>query len=103
MSRATSPPALDWLPNPPELDQAPALGVLALVAAALDIAAMALLAAHPELADSERPAWLPSSPALPAASAIVRLADRLRAAIGTYRRAVLPPSSPTTSDDNIPF
>src|SRR5262249_5279793 len=103
MSRP-APPALDWLPTPPELDQAPALGVLALVAGALDVAGMALLAAHPDLADPERPGWLPRSPALGPANAILRLADRLRETISTYRHAVLPPPpAPSSADDDIPF
>ncbi len=103
MKRA-KPPSLDWLPLPHELDQATALGVLAVIAAALDVARMALLADHPELADPERPRWLQRSVGLRPAAAIVRLADRLHEAIGAYRRAVLPPP-PTTpvSDDNIPF
>src|ERR1041384_5434705 len=103
MSRA-KPPALDWLPLPFDLDQAPSLGVLAVVAAALDVVRMALMAEHPELVDPERPRWVQRSAGLIPAAAILRLADRLHEAISAYCRAVLPPP-PTTPvpDDDIPF
>jgi hypothetical protein len=102
MSRKHRPRALDWLPVPTELDEAPALAVLAVMAAGLDVAVMALMAAHPDLADVDRPYWLPRSPAVAPANVIVRLADRMREAIGNYRRTVLPPSA-SIPDDKIPF
>lgn len=105
MSRGTSSPTPGWLPMPPELDQAPVLGVLAVVAAALDVAVMALLAAHPDLADIDRPGWRPCSAGFAAAHTIIRLADRMRRLIDTYRRAVLPPPPQTSAADadDIPF
>jgi hypothetical protein len=90
---------------PPELDQAPVLGVLALLAAALDVAVMALLAEHPELADIDRPGWRPCSKGFAAADTIIRLADRMRRLIDAYRRRVLQPEPPPPSPpyDDIPF
>jgi hypothetical protein len=55
MKRANR-PSLDWLPLPFDLDQAPALGVLVLVAAALDVARMALMPEHPRLGRPRAPA-----------------------------------------------
>lgn len=79
-------------PNAVEVAAAPELATLALLAAALDMAETVLLAAHPELNDLEHAARngpLPVCVFL--ADSILRLGAGTAAALESYRRAVLPP------------
>ena len=91
------------LPTVPDLAAAPELAVLAALVGLLDIVAAALLAAHPELADDERPYWIHTPDIVPVAAHI------LRRAAARYRLAVTPPPAaelPTSGHDGhdeIPF
>lgn len=103
-------PKDEWLLAPHELEQAPELALLAVLDRALDIAAYAVLVAHPELSESEpRPYWCPPELDTHRAETLLRLADRLRRALSLYRIAVLrtlPPKQPpqgTAGRDDIPF
>jgi hypothetical protein len=80
-------------PAIPPLTIAPELAVLAALFALLDIASDALYATHPELADDERPYWVPTPVAVSRATAIIRRAAGLRRAVRRYRLAVT--SSPS--------
>ncbi len=48
----------DRMPTPDDLVDAPELAILAALDRTLDLAVRALVCAHPELADPERPYWL---------------------------------------------
>jgi hypothetical protein len=78
------------LPTLPALAAAPELAVLAALVGLLDIVAAALLAAHPELADDERPYWIPTPDIVLVAARILRRAAGLRRAVARYRLAVTP-------------
>jgi hypothetical protein len=52
------------------------------------MAVRALVAAYPELDDPERPYWLPTSPAAPAAQCVLTHADALSRALTRYRLAI---------------
>jgi hypothetical protein len=55
----------------------------------LDLAVRALVCEHPELADAERPYWLPqASPSATAAHTLVGQAADLKQALITYREAI---------------
>ena len=76
-------------PTPEELGEAPELAVLALLDANLDLALRALVSAHPQLADPDRPAWtLDQSPSGRAAENFLARAKALHRALETYRDAV---------------
>lgn len=76
-------------PTPEELEDAPELAVLALLDANLEIALRALVSAHPQLADPDRPAWtLDQSPSGRAAKTFLARAKGLHRALETYRDAV---------------
>ena len=101
-------PKDDWLPSPEELDQAPQLALLAVLDRSLEIAAYAVLVAHPELSDPEPPPyWRPPDRSANAAESLLRVAARLRRALSLYRittlRATLshPPGEPLA--DDLPF
>lgn len=87
-------------PTVPDLQAAPELGVLDLLAAAIDAAGSTLVAEHPELCDLEyaaRDGPLPTTVFL--ADSILRLGDGLAAAISAYRESVLPrPGTQTVPD-----
>ena len=79
------------LPTPAELDEAPELAILAALDGTLAIALRALVAAHPQLGDSECPAWVRrASAASDAADRILHASKRLANALDAYRRAVTP-------------
>lgn len=79
------------LPTPAELDETPALALLAALDHALELTLRALLAAHPQLGDPECPAWARDpAPAHPAAERLVAAASALAEAIDAYRRTVTP-------------
>jgi hypothetical protein len=80
-----------WLPTPAELDEAPELAILAALDDTLETALRALVAAHPQLGDSECPAWVRrTSAASAAADRILHASKRLAHALDAYRRAVTP-------------
>jgi hypothetical protein len=66
------------MPTPAELDEAPELAMLAALDHTLEIALRALVAAHPQLGDSECPAWVRrASAAGDAAERILNASKRL--------------------------
>lgn len=105
--RATS--GVDARPTLPALTAAPELAVLAALVALLDFVTDALYAAHPELADDERPYWIPTPAAVPLADNLLRRAAGLHRAVARYRLAVTPtpaaelPTSGHDGHDEIPF
>lgn len=78
----------EWRPTPPEIDHAPEVALLAVLDHALDIAAAAVVAAHPNLLDDEPFYRQLGRPEMKAADAILTRARRLRDALNRYRRAV---------------
>ena len=80
---------LERIPTPGDLDRAPELAILAALDLTLELATAALVCAHPELCDPERPYWI-SSPtrSLTLAKTLVRRAHGLQRAIRAYRRAL---------------
>jgi len=90
-------------PTPDELAATPELGLLAALEASLDLSLLALVAAHPELCDPERPPWrIDPGPACRAAKDFVPLARKLGDAIADYRRAVATEHQRPIEDD-FPF
>jgi len=93
------------IPTPEDLDRAPELAILAALDPTLELAAAALVAAHPELCDPERPAWL-GAPTRSAAIAqsLMRKAHGLQRATRDYRRAVeIPPREDPADLDDLEF
>lgn len=82
------------LPTPPEIARNPEIAALAILDCALELAARALLAAHPELDGDRGPL---SAPARSALSALER-AWKLRRHLARYRRLSEEPP-PATADD----
>ena len=80
---------LDRIPTPDDLDRAPELAILAALDHTLELAATALVCAHPELCDPERPYWLGSpTRSLTLAKTLVRRTHGLQRAIHAYRSAL---------------
>lgn len=104
-----SPPdsrALDPVPTPDDLDRAPELAILAALDHTLELATAALVCAHPELCDPERPYWLGSpTRSLTLAKTLVRRTHGLKRAIRAYRRAleIRPRPEDSTDLDDIDF
>jgi hypothetical protein len=91
------------LPTPAELDEAPELAILAALDDTLETALRALVAAHPQLGDSECPAWArTTSAASDAADRILSASKPLANALDAYRRAVTPHRD-TETDPNPSF
>lgn len=106
MTRRAPTPARGATPTVPELDNAPELAVLAALLAVIDIVGDALLAAHPDLADHDRPYWYPTPVAIVHAHRLLRCSASLRRAVHRYRLAVTTPPAtdePPSADDGIPF
>jgi hypothetical protein len=96
-------PAPARFPTPLEIAEVPELAILAALEHTLDLALYALLAAHPQLGDSDCPSRArDSSPAQAAADRIVTAAVPLGRALHAYRRAVTP-SLPENPDPDVPF
>ena len=92
-------------PTVPELVQAPELASITLLEHALDLAAQALLAEHPTLADDFARAR-DDGPVLTLASSICRRAAALERALRRYRQAVrdaLEPPGSRDGGDDMPF
>lgn len=89
---------------PKDLARDPELAAIEILDAVLDATTRALLAAHPELADDERPYWLtPPTPSCHAARSIVDRAARLRDRLADYRSAVADENSGPVGADDFPF
>lgn len=90
---------------PKDLARDPELAAIEILDAVLDTTIRALIAAHPEITDSERPYWLtPPPPSCHAACSIVGRAARLRDRLADYRSAVDAESSaPLDTDAEFPF
>jgi len=79
----------DPTPTPDDLECAPELAILAALDHTLELAIAALVCAHPELRDPERPYWLGSpTHSLTLAKTLVRRTHALQRAIRAYRRAL---------------
>lgn len=79
----------DPTPTPDDLECAPELAILAALDHTLELAATALVCAHPELPDPERPYWLGSpTRSLTLAKILVRRTHGLQRTIRAYRRAL---------------
>ncbi len=90
----------DLWPTPNELAHAPELAVLAALDTTLEIALRALVAAHPALADPERPYWtLEESPTGSAANVLLGRAKAMLKALAAYRRAAALRRDPIPDDD----
>jgi len=74
------------LPSPSDIADDPELAILAALQHTLELTTRALLAAHPELTDDERPAWIPSPPTASVADLIITLANTLSCALQHYRQ-----------------
>jgi hypothetical protein len=92
-------------PTVPELVHAPELATIALLEHALDLAARALLAEHPTLAD-DFAGTRDDGPVLTLAHAISRQAAVLEQALRRYRQAVRETAAPVRCcdcRDDLPF
>jgi hypothetical protein len=80
---------IDRTPTPDDLAHAPELAILAALDRTLDLVGRALVCAHPELADPERPYWLrQASPVATAAETLVKQIAGTEHALIAYREAV---------------
>ena len=92
------------LPTPPELAQAPELALIALLDHALELTLRALLAAHPQLCDHERPYWIPQTHSTMIAEAILSTVYSLQQSLDDYRHHIhMEINPPTPEDDPYPF
>ena len=98
-------PRVRAAPSPYDLFDAPELAAVEALAAVLDIAVAAVVAANPELLDAERlDARGPPSAQAWIADAIVSHAHALGTALDRYRVAVeLARNSPLHATDDVPF
>lgn len=87
------------LPTPPELDQAPELALIAVLEFTLEIAVQALVAAHPQLCDHQRPYWIPQTPSSMIAEVIVSTVDSLKQSLHDYRHHINMEMNPYTPED----
>jgi hypothetical protein len=80
---------IDRMPTPDDLVDAPELAILAALDRTLDLAVRALVCAHPELAEPQRPYWLlQASRMATAAETLVDQTDKMKQALIVYREAV---------------
>ncbi len=80
---------IDQTPTPDDLVDAPELAILAALDRTLDLVVRALVCAHPELADPERPYWLRQASRMPsAAETLVDQSAEMKQALVVYREAV---------------
>ena len=80
---------IDRTPTPDDLADAPELAILAALDWTLDLVVRALVCAHPEIADPERPYWLrQASPVATAAETLVEQMAGMEQALFAYREAV---------------
>lgn len=77
------------IPTPDDLAHAPELAILAALENTLALAVRALVCAHPELTDPERPYWLrQASRMATAAETVVDRSADMKQALIAYRQAV---------------
>ena len=80
---------IDRTPTPDDLTRAPELAILAALESVMELVVRALVCAHPELADPERPYWLrQASRTTIAAETLVDQAAEMKQAVTKYREAV---------------
>ena len=108
MTRRGTPdgPKTDRMPTPDELAHAPELAILAALDQTLDLVVRALVCAHPELADPERPYWLrQASRWTTAAEALADQTADMKQALIAYREAVEIRRQDKASEhpDDLPF
>ena len=105
MPRPVAKHALDGPPTISQLEHAPELAILAALAAVLDLATDAVLAANPQLFDDERPYWVSLPDQVPVADRLLRDAARLRRTMARYRQAIITPlaaaADPQPNDDHL--
>ena len=90
------------MPTPPQLDEHPEVGVLALLDDALLLAVRSLVAVHPDIDDPNRPYWAPApSSASRSARRVIHRAYALLGSLTDYRRMREDNDEPTEAD--IPF
>jgi hypothetical protein len=91
--------------SPLDLAAVPDLAALAALLAVLDVVDRSLVTGHPELADHERPYWIPTHPATLCAAGLLRSIDGLRHAVERYCVALAPPTAAhePAADGDIPF
>lgn len=99
-----------WQPTPPEIGRAPEVALLAVLDHALDVAAAAIVAAHPNILDDEPFYRRLDRPEMKAADQILTRARRLRDALDRYRCAIAAlhanadhEPEPSGSPDDLPF
>ena len=80
---------IDRTPTPDDLVDAPELAILGALESTLELVVRALVCAHPELADPERPYWLrQESRTTIAAETLVDQTAGMKQAIIAYRESV---------------
>jgi hypothetical protein len=76
-------------PTPDDPVDAPELAILAALESVLELVARALVCAHPELADPERPYWLRQASCVTAAAeTVIQLSAEMKQVIIEYREAL---------------
>jgi hypothetical protein len=96
----------DRMPTPDNLVEAPELAILAALESTLELVVRALICAHPELADPERPYWLRhASRMATAAENVVDQSADMKQALIAYREAVEIRRQDEASEhpDDLPF
>ena len=91
MTRRDSPGGrkIDRTPTPDDLAHAPELAILAALECTLELVVRALVCAHPELADPERPYWLrQASRMTTAAETVVDQSVDMKQALIAYREVI---------------
>ena len=79
----------DPMPTPDDLAHAPELAILAALESTLDLVVRALVCAHPELADPERPYWLrQASRVTAAAETVVDQSADMKQVLIAYREVI---------------
>jgi hypothetical protein len=86
------------LPTPPELDQAPELALISVLEITLEMTVRALVAAHPQLCDHDRPYWIPQTPSSTIAETIVSKVDSLKQSLHHYRHHINMEMNPCTPE-----
>ncbi len=102
MSTRPPPRDADWLPTPPEIEQAPEIALLSVLQRTLDVTVYALLAIHPYLTADEPCYRHLDLPEINAADAVLAHAHRLRDALDRYRRAIAELYARSTRDEADP-
>ena len=94
-------------PTPIEIGLNPELALVALLQQTIDMTSRALLAAHPELAESEFPDWFSKMPSTVVAQFLIRHLEGLAELLPQYRTAVIcdwnPKKPPAPSSPPAPF